>query len=141
MELTAGEARYLLALRDLDQEGEPPSQAVLARALEVAQPTALEMVRRLRALGLIEDDSLALTGNGTSAALVLASRRRAALVLAHDVLGMDGAQAAEEAGRLAANVSPVLGRRLIAWRAGQRRQERRGAEAVSPDPAPPGTTA
>src|SRR4051812_32580019 len=116
MELTEGEARYLLALRDLNAGGSPPSQAAVARKLGVSHPTALEMIRRLRGLDLVSDDVLTLTPTGTSAALVLSSRRHAAHVLAHEVLGLDEEQAEAEAEQLATSLSPVLARRLVAWR-------------------------
>lgn len=116
MELTEGEARYLLALRDLNAGGPPPSQAAVARKVGVSHPTALEMIRRLRALDLVAPDALTLTANGTSAALVLTSRRHAAHVLAHEVLGLDAEQSAAEAETLATSLSPVLARRLVAWR-------------------------
>jgi Mn-dependent DtxR family transcriptional regulator len=116
MELTEGEARYLLALRDLNAGGTPPSQAGVARKVGVSHPTALEMIRRLRALDLVAPDALTLTANGTSAALVLSSRRHAARVLAHEVLGLDDEQADAEADALATSLSPVLARRLVAWR-------------------------
>jgi Mn-dependent DtxR family transcriptional regulator len=116
MELTEGEARYLLALRDLNSAGTPPSQAAVARKVGVSHPTALEMIRRLRALDLVAADALTLTANGTSAALVLSSRRHAARVLAHEVLGLDDEQADAEAEALATSLSPVLARRLVAWR-------------------------
>jgi Mn-dependent DtxR family transcriptional regulator len=116
MELTEGEARYLLALRDLNAGGTPPSQAAVARKVGVSHPTALEMIRRLRALDLVAPDTLTLTANGTSAALVLTSRRHAARVLAQEVLGLDDAQADAEADALATSLSPVLARRLVAWR-------------------------
>jgi Mn-dependent DtxR family transcriptional regulator len=116
MELTEGEARYLLALRDLNQDGKPPSQAAVARKVGVSHPTALEMIRRLRGLDLVAPEALTLTANGTSAALVLTSRRHAARVLAHEVLGLDDEQSAAEADALATSLSPVLARRLVAWR-------------------------
>jgi Mn-dependent DtxR family transcriptional regulator len=120
VQLTEGEARYLLAIRGLTVEGKPPSQAAIARRLGVSHPTALEMVRRLRRLQLLDADSLKLTSAGASAALVLNSRRQAAQQLAHDVLGLDDADAEVEATRLAASASPVLARRLVAWRAASR---------------------
>src|SRR5690242_17522828 len=122
VELTAGEARYLLAIRGLTSDGAPPSQAAIARRLGVSNPTALEMVRRLRKLDLVEDDSLALTSAGMSAALVLHSRRQAAQKLAHDVLGLDDAEAEIEAEKLAASASPTLARHLVAWRAASRHE-------------------
>jgi Mn-dependent DtxR family transcriptional regulator len=116
MELTEGEARYLLVLRDLNSAGTPPSQAAVARKVGVSHPTALEMIRRLRGLDLVAPDALTLTANGTSAALVLSSRRHAARVLAQEVLGLDDEQADAEADALATSLSPVLARRLVAWR-------------------------
>ena len=116
MEITEGEARYLLAVRDLNADGEPPSQAAVARKVGVSHPTALEMIRRLRGLGLVAPEALTLTAGGTSAALVLSSRRQAARVLAHEVLGLDDEQSAAEADALATSLSPMLARRLVAWR-------------------------
>jgi Mn-dependent DtxR family transcriptional regulator len=120
VELTEGEARYLLAIRALTIDDRPPSQAAIARRLGVSHPTALEMIRRLRRLELLEADSLRLTSSGMSAALVLSSRRQAAQQLAHDVLGLNDEEAEIEAERLAASASPVLARRLVAWRAASR---------------------
>jgi Mn-dependent DtxR family transcriptional regulator len=119
-QLTEGEARYLLAILDLSAEGSQPTQAALARHLGVSNPTTLEMVRRLRQLELLEARSLAHTPPGVSAALVLGARRRAARTLTGDVLGLEDELAAAEATRLAARVSPELGRRLNHWRASHR---------------------
>jgi Mn-dependent DtxR family transcriptional regulator len=73
------------------------------------------MIRRLRGIGLVEADTLSLTARGTSAALVLAARRRAAEILARDILGIDEARARQEAERLTASLSPLMARRLVAW--------------------------
>ncbi|MEY4226122.1 MAG: hypothetical protein RL190_879 [Actinomycetota bacterium] len=117
-DVTTGEARYLMALLDMQREaGGDPSQASLARHLKVSAPTALEMLRRLRTLGLVEAEAVRLTPAGTSAALVLSSRRRAALQIMQDVLGLEGDDAEHEAAWLAASASPLLGRHLISWRA------------------------
>ncbi len=117
-DVTTGEARYLMALLDMQREADgDPSQASLARHLGVSAPTALEMLRRLRALGLVQVDRVRLTPGGTSAALVLSSRRHAALRIMQDVLGLEGEDAEHEAAWLAASASPVLGRHLLAWRA------------------------
>jgi Mn-dependent DtxR family transcriptional regulator len=117
VELTAGMARYLLAILDLSEGGTRPSQSSLSRKLEVSAPTTSEAIGRLRSLGLVEPDSVALTGAGTSAALVLRSRRVAARELIHDVLGLDAADSEVEAERLAFSASPRLGRSLVGWRA------------------------
>ncbi len=115
-DVTTGEARYLMALLDMQREaGGDPSQASLARHLKVSAPTALEMLRRLRTLGLVEAEAVRLTPAGTSAALVLSSRRRATLQIMQDVLGLQGDDAEHEAAWLAASASPLLGRHLISW--------------------------
>lgn len=84
--------------------------------MKVSAPTALQMVRRLRALGLVEPERLALTADGTSAALLLASRRHAAFVLTHELLGLDDETAEPEAERLAPSLSAELTRRLLSGR-------------------------
>jgi Mn-dependent DtxR family transcriptional regulator len=117
VELTAGMARYLLAILDLSEDGERPTQSGLSRHLEVSAPTTSEAIGRLRGLGLVEPDSVALTIAGTSAALVLRSRRVAARELVHDVLGLDAADSEVEAERIAFSASPLLGRSLVGWRA------------------------
>jgi Mn-dependent DtxR family transcriptional regulator len=116
VEVTPGEARYLLTIFDIARAGVRISQASLARRLGVSGPTALEMVRRLRQLGLIAEQGLELTSAGTSAALGLGSRRHAARVLALDVLGLDERDADAEARRLAPAVSSTLAKYLLRWR-------------------------
>jgi Mn-dependent DtxR family transcriptional regulator len=113
---SAVEARYLLAILDLDRSAGAPTQAEVARSVGVAAPTALEMIRRLRGLGFVEPDAVALTDAGRSAALVLSSRRAAARTLVHDVLGLEDELSRREADHLATAVSPSLGRRLHAER-------------------------
>ena len=116
-DVTTGEARYLMALLDLEGADEPFTQADLARRLGVSGPTAYEMLRRLRSLGLLEGGAVQLTPAGRSAAIVLRSRRNAARALLRDVLDMDEERADEEAAWLAASASPLLGRHLVTWRA------------------------
>ena len=116
VEMSEGVARYLMALFDLGQEGKPPTQARLARELEVSQPSALQMVRRIRELGLINEDDLGLSPAGMSAALVLTSRRTAATDLTSEVLGLDPDEARAEAEHLASSATPAFGRKLVAWR-------------------------
>lgn len=116
VEMSEGVARYLMALFDLGQEGKPPTQARLARELEVSQPSALQMVRRIREMGLINEGNLGLTPAGMSAALVLTSRRTAATDLTSEVLGLDPDEARAEAEHLASSATPAFGRKLVAWR-------------------------
>lgn len=115
-DVSGREAGYLLALRQLATVTTPPTQKQLARSMGVSAPTALEMVRRLRRLGLVEGDRLALTLKGTSAALLLASRRHAAHLLTGEVLGYADARSNPEAERLAPNLSRELARKLLAVR-------------------------
>lgn len=117
VEWSEGVARYLIAISDLSKAETKPTQAELARVLEVSQPSVLEMVRKLRGMGLVEEEGLALTSEGTSAALVLSSRRNAARDLTREVLGLDPDEAGLEAEHLASSASPTLGRKLVAWRA------------------------
>jgi Mn-dependent DtxR family transcriptional regulator len=88
----------------------------VARSVGVSAPTALEMIRRLRALGFVHPGAVALTHAGQSAALVFSSRRAAAHMLVHDLLGVDDQLSRAEADLLASSVSPALGRRLHAGR-------------------------
>lgn len=117
VEMSEGVARYLMAISDLSKSGERPTQARLARELDVSQPSALEMVRKLRGMGFVSEDGIELTAEGTSAALVLTSRRNAARDLTREVLGLEPEEAGLEAEQLASTASPALGRKLVAWRA------------------------
>jgi Mn-dependent DtxR family transcriptional regulator len=115
-EVSGREAGYLLALHQLATATKPPTQKSLAESMGVSAPTALEMVRRLRRMGLVEPDRLELTPKGTSAALLLASRRHAAHLLTGDVLGYADAATNPEAVRLAPSLSRELARKLLAVR-------------------------
>jgi Mn-dependent DtxR family transcriptional regulator len=128
---TAVEARYLVTLLELEREPKAATQAEVARRLGVSAPTALQMIRRLRDMGFVRPGSLELSEAGTSAALVLRSRRAAALALAHDVLGLDVDLAGREADQIAGVVSPALGRRLVADVIGGR-APRAGSDPPSP---------
>jgi Mn-dependent DtxR family transcriptional regulator len=127
VELTAGMARYLLAILDLSEGDRPPTQSGLSRHLDVSAPTTSEAIGRLRSLGLVEPESIALTVAGTSAALVLRSRRVAAYELTREVLGLGEADSEVEAERLAFSVSPLLGRSLVSWRAARHSATARAA--------------
>jgi Mn-dependent DtxR family transcriptional regulator len=115
-DLSAVEARYLLAILDLERAAGAPTQGEVARCGGGSAPTALEMIRRLRVLGFVAPGTVALTHAGQSAALVLSSRRAAAHTLVHDLLGVDDDLSRAEAEQLATAVSPALGRRLHAGR-------------------------
>lgn len=112
---TVSTARYLLAIFEVDRDEPRLTAAAVARRLGVSTPSAHEMIGRLETMGLVERHPLKLTADGMSTALVLSTRRRAARRLAHDVLGMEGELADEEAHQLAATLSPLLGRRLTDW--------------------------
>lgn len=110
------EAGYLLALHRLAEAPSPPTQVGLARSMGVSAPSALEMIRRLRKLGLVENDRLELTPKGTSAALLLASRRHAAHLLTGDVLGYEDQATNPEVERLAPSMSRELALKLLSVR-------------------------
>lgn len=112
---TVSTARYLLAIFEVERDEPRLTAAAVARRLSVSTPSAHEMIGRLETMGLVERHPLKLTADGMSTALVLSTRRRAARRLAHDVLGMDGQDADDEAHQLAATLSPLLGRRLTDW--------------------------
>jgi DtxR family transcriptional regulator, Mn-dependent transcriptional regulator len=115
-EVSGREAGYLLALHQLATAARPTTQKGLAESMGVAAPTALEMVRRLRRMELVEIDRLQLTSKGMSAALLLASRRHAAHLLTGEVLGYADASSNPEAARLAPSLSRELARKLLAVR-------------------------
>jgi Mn-dependent DtxR family transcriptional regulator len=117
--VSAREAGYLLALYRLNREPGTPTQVALAKAVGVSAPTALEMVRRLRALALVEVQGLALTTEGVSAALALGARRHAAQVLSEEVLGLEAGSVIPEIDKLAPNLSATMVRRLNARRDGR----------------------
>jgi Mn-dependent DtxR family transcriptional regulator len=115
VELSPASARYLLTLFDLEREGVQPRQSEIARRVGVSAPTAHEMIQRLREVGLVEKDAIRLTQAGTSAALVVRSRLRAAMRLAQEVLALDGEAAREAAEHLAVSAPRTLGRGLVTW--------------------------
>lgn len=129
---TVSTARYLLAIFEVDRDEPRLTAAAVARKLGVSTPSAHEMIGRLETMGLIERHPLKLTADGMSTALVLSTRRRAARRLAHDVLGMDGQAADDEAHQLAATLSPLLGRRLTDW---YNKQPADGGDEPSAPPA------
>ena len=118
-DVSGREAGYLLALHHLETletAARTPTQKSLARAMGVSAPTALEMVRRLRRLGLVEDDRLELTARGTSAALPRASPPHAALLRTGEMLAYADQATNPEAERLAPSLSRELARKLLAVR-------------------------
>ncbi len=115
-EVSGREAGYLLALHQLASAPAPPTQKGLAGSMGVSAPSALEMVRRLRRMGLVESDRLELTPKGMSAALLLASRRHAAHLLTGEMLGYPDQATNPEAERLAPILSRELARKLLAVR-------------------------
>ena len=58
VEMSEGVARYLMAISDLSRSGERPTQARLARELDVSQPSALEMVRKLRGMAVLFQEEM-----------------------------------------------------------------------------------
>ena len=138
---SAVEARYLLTMFDLERSGATPTQAEVARGVGVSAPTALEMIRRLRGMGFVEPDAIALTHAGQSAALVLSSRRAAAHALVHDVLGIED-ELSRARGRPPRHLRVPRARPAPAGRARAHAQAARlGEEALADVPAGAGRRA
>ena len=89
---SAVEARYLLAMFDLERVGRHADAGRgRAQPRRVGPDGARDDPPPAR-LGFVEPDAIALTHAGQSAALVLSSRRAAAHALVHDVLGVEDEQ-------------------------------------------------
>lgn len=106
--LTPAMQRYLLAIVSV-RRASPVTAGAIARELDVAMPTVSEMRRRLLAAGLLErgryGEGWRLSPRGQRE--LAAIRRRQSIVerFLHAGLGMDAAQAAEEAAQLSPHVS------------------------------------
>ncbi len=115
--LTPASQRYLLAIFAAKRDA-AVTTTLVARELDLSLPTASEMLQRLAKQGLVgragasRSTAWHLTSDGQRH--VAALRRRQAIVerFLHVVVGLDAAEAAEEAERLGAAVSPNLENRL-----------------------------
>ena len=115
--LTQSVEEYLEAIFKLARDGSPVTVGQVAEALGVSPPSASEMVRRLRAAGLVDKDrggGVDLTANGRSEGARLVRRHRLSERFLVDVLDMPWDAVHEEACKLEHALSPEVEARLAA---------------------------
>jgi len=115
--LTQSVEEYLEAIFKLTRDGTPATVGQVADAMGVSPPSASEMVRRLRAAGLIEDDranGIDLTTDGRAEGARLVRRHRLSERFLVDVLDMPWDAVHDEACRLEHALSPEVEARLAA---------------------------
>ena len=110
---------YLLAIFNLQTEGEAETviSARLARWMRVTPPTAWATVRRMERDGLVEIDQkkvIRFTPKGLKLAENIARRHRISERFLTDILGLDWAEAHEEAHRFEHGVSARVEERIFA---------------------------
>lgn len=107
---------YLQAIYSLDSEGETVFSARLARRMRVTPPTAWATVRRMVRDGLVEVDAkkvIRFTAEGLKLAEDIVRRHRLSERFLTDVLGLDWADAHEEAHRFEHAMSARLEERIV----------------------------
>lgn len=108
---------YLQTIFSLHTEGETVISARLARWMRVTPPTAWATVHRMHRDGLVEIDDkkvIRLTPKGLKLAQNIARRHRLSERFLTDILGLDWAEAHEEAHRFEHGVSPRVEERIFA---------------------------
>lgn len=116
-EATASVQDYLAAIYDLASSGTPVIGARLARHLGVSAPAVTEALQRMARAGYVRlgaDREVTLTRKGRAMAEVMARRHRLLERWLTDILGLDWAEAHEEAHRLEHALSPRVEDRLAA---------------------------
>ena len=115
--LTQSVEEYLEAIFKLTRDGSPVTVGQVAEALDVSPPSVSEMVRRLRAAGLVADDrgsGVTLTADGRAEGARLVRRHRLSERFLVDVLDMPWDAVHEEACKLEHALSPEVEARLAA---------------------------
>jgi DtxR family Mn-dependent transcriptional regulator len=108
---------YLQAIYDLAGTSKPVIGARLARHMKLSPPSITEALRRMRREGYIKltpKHEIKLTARGLSIAETMARRHRLIERWLTDVLGLDWANAHDEAHRLEHALSPIVEERLAA---------------------------
>jgi DtxR family transcriptional regulator, Mn-dependent transcriptional regulator len=108
---------YLINVYTLSSEGRSVIAARLAETLDVAPPTVTATLHRMARDGLIElngNKEVLLTDSGRSRAETMVRRHRLAERLLTDILGLDWADAHEEAHRFEHVISPKVEERILA---------------------------
>ena len=114
---TATVEDYLQVLYDLREDGRTAIAARLAERIGVSLPTAWATLQRMQRDGLAEvrdRHDIYLTEQGTAAAESIKRRHYLAERLLVDILGLDWADAHEEAHRIEHAVSPRVEERIMA---------------------------
>ena len=115
--LTQSVEEYLEAVFKLTAGGAPLTVGQLAEALGVSPPSVSEMVRRLRAAGLVEEDrgrGIRLTARGRTEGGRLVRRHRLSERFLVDLLDMPWDAVHDEACKLEHALSPEVEARLAA---------------------------
>jgi DtxR family Mn-dependent transcriptional regulator len=115
MALTEAIQDYLEKLYWFQEAGIEPTQANLARAMQVSQPSVTEMVRRLVDEGLVERDErkrLHFTPHGEEIARHIVSRHRLIEAFLVKVFGIPWDEVHEEAHTFEHAISPNLEQRM-----------------------------
>ena len=115
--LTQSVEEYLEAVFKLTRDGSPATVGQLAETLGVSPPSVSEMVRRLRAAGLLEEDStrgVVLSPDGRAEGARLVRRHRLSERFLVDVLDMPWDAVHDEACKLEHALSPEVEARLAA---------------------------
>lgn len=108
---------YLLNVYTISSEGRSVIAARLAETMEVAPPTVTATLHRMARDGLIhlnQNKEVLLTETGQSRAETMVRRHRLAERLLTDLLGLDWADAHEEAHRFEHAISPKVEERILA---------------------------
>jgi DtxR family Mn-dependent transcriptional regulator len=115
MALTGAAQDYLEKLYWFEEAGIEPTQANLARAMSVSQPSVTEMVRKLMDEGLVERDErrrLRFTAKGEEVAHDIVSRHRLIEAFLVRVFGIPWDEVHEEAHTFEHAISPNLEQRM-----------------------------
>ena len=115
--LSQSTEEYLEAVFKLGRDGTPVTVGQIAEALGVSPPSVSEMVRRLRAAGLVAEDrrsGVRLTAAGRAEGARLVRRHRLSERFLVDVLDMPWDAVHEEACKLEHALSPEVEARLAA---------------------------
>lgn len=115
-QLSEATQEYLESLLWLYESGIERTQANLARALRVSQPSASEMLRRLAAEGLVERDQakvLHFTQRGRDLAERIVSRHRTVEAYLVKVMGIPWDEVHEEAHAMEHSISPRLEAKML----------------------------
>ncbi len=101
---------YCETIFELAEDDVEVIQARIADRLDISRPAVSEMIRRMKAEGLVEDlrGTIQLTQKGHSLAETVVRRHRLAERFLTDMLGLSWAEAHQEAGKWEHIISPAV---------------------------------